>query len=125
MIEDGNGQSEIAAIGLLVNEEEFLLKQVYVTDKHMKERNVIRSVFPNAALTICLFHTLRTINREITCEKRNITPKQRDDIKQIFQNLTYCKTQSDYDSMYQQLQAMAPESVMEYYNKNWHAIRNE
>uniref|UniRef100_A0A2S2PUJ1 Protein FAR1-RELATED SEQUENCE n=1 Tax=Schizaphis graminum TaxID=13262 RepID=A0A2S2PUJ1_SCHGA len=27
--------------------------------------------------------------------------------------------------MYQHLQAMAPESVMEYYNKNWHAIRNE
>ena len=99
--------------------------RVYVTDKGMKERNVIRSVFPNAALTICLFHTLRTFNREITCEKRNITPKQRDDIKQIFQNLTYCKTQSDYDSIYQHLQAMAPESVMEYYNKNWHAIRNE
>ncbi|KAF0704876.1 chromatin modification-related protein YNG2-like, partial [Aphis craccivora] len=27
--------------------------------------------------------------------------------------------------MYQHLQAMAPESVMEYYNKNWHAICNE
>jgi len=141
MIEDGNGQSEIAAIGLLVNEEEVTLRwffetfkknnptsiktRVYVTDKDMKERNVIRSVFPNAALTICLFHTLRTFNREITCEKRNITPKQRDDIKQIFQNLTYSKTQSDYDSMYHHLLAMAPESVMEYYNKNWHDIRNE
>jgi len=141
MIEDGNGQSEIAAIGLLVNEEEITLRwffetfkktnpisintRVYVTDKDMKERNVIRTVFPNAALTICLFHTLRTFNREVTSEKRNITPKQRDDIKQIFQNLAYCKTQLEYDSMYHHLQAMAPESIMEYYNKNWHAIRNE
>ncbi len=89
MIEDSNGQSEIAAIGLLVNEEEVTLRwffetfkknnpvstkiRVYVTDKDMKERNVIRSV--------CLFHTLRTFNQEITCEKRNITPKHRDDIK--------------------------------------------
>jgi len=97
MIEDSNGQSEIAAIGLLVNEEEVTLRwffetfkknnpvstkiRVYVTDKDMKERNVIRSVFSNAGLTICLFHTLRTFNQEITCEKRNITPKQRDDIK--------------------------------------------
>jgi len=141
MTEDGNGQSEVAAIGLLVNEEEITLRwffetfkknnpasiktRAYVTDKDMKERNVIRSVFPNAALTICLFHTLRTFNREIACEKRNITPKQIDDIKQIFQNLTCCKTQLEYDSVYHHLQAMAPESIMEYYDKNWHAIRNE
>lgn len=141
MTEDGNGQSEIAAIGLLVNEEELTLRwffeifkknnpisiktRVYVTDKDMKERNVIREVFPNSSLTICLFHTLRTFNREITCEKRNITPKERDDVKLIFQELAYCKSEEEYDVIYSRLQSIAPESIINYYNKNWHDIRNE
>ncbi|CAI6358456.1 unnamed protein product [Macrosiphum euphorbiae] len=141
MTEDGNGQSEIAAIGLLVNEEESTLRwffetfkknnpisiqtRVYVTDKDMKERNVIRQVFPNSSLTICLFHTLRTFNREITCEKRNITPKERDDVKLIFQELTYCKSEEEYDMIYSRLQSIAPESIINYYNKNWHNIRKE
>jgi hypothetical protein len=49
----------------------------------MKERNVIKQVFFDAELTICLFHTLKTIGREITHVKRNITPKERDNVKEI------------------------------------------
>jgi len=70
----------------------------------MKEINVIKQVFRNAALTICLFHTLRTFNREITYDKRNITPNERDTIKELIQSIVYCK------------------SEMEYYSKNWHRI---
>ncbi|XP_003245327.1 uncharacterized protein LOC100571585 isoform X2 [Acyrthosiphon pisum] len=141
MTEDGNGQSEIAAIGLLVNEEEVTLRwffetfkkknpisaqtRVYVTDKDMKERNVIKQVFPNSALTICLFHTLRTFNREITCDKRNITPNERDTVKEVIQSIVYCKSEMEYNNLYQHLKTIAPETVMEYYNKNWHLIRDE
>ncbi|CAH1738143.1 unnamed protein product [Aphis gossypii] len=141
MTEDGNGQSEIAAIGLLVNEEEITLRwffetfkkynpisaktRVYITDKDMKERNVIKQVFPNAALTICLFHTLKTFNREITCDKRNITPNERDTAKEIIQNIIYCKSELEYDKLYKHLKTVAPETVIEYYNKNWHGIRDE
>lgn len=39
-----------------------------------------------------------------------------------FQNLTYCNTQEEYDSVHHHLQAMAPESIMEYYNKSWHGM---
>ncbi|KAE9539738.1 hypothetical protein AGLY_004990 [Aphis glycines] len=52
----------------------------------MKERKEIKQVFPEVSLTICLFHTLRTINREITCDKRNVTPDERDSAKEIIQN---------------------------------------
>ncbi|KAL5239021.1 hypothetical protein ACI65C_006431 [Semiaphis heraclei] len=123
MTEDGNGQSEIAAIGLLVNEEEITLRwffetlkkynpisaktRVYITDKDMKERNVI------------------TFNREITCDKRNMTPNERDTAKEIIQNIIYCKSELEYDNLYQHLKTVAPETVIEYYNKNWHGIRDE
>ncbi|KAE9535724.1 hypothetical protein AGLY_007625 [Aphis glycines] len=117
--EDGNRQSEKAAIGLLVNEEEITLRwffktflkknpisaktRVYVTDKDMKERNVIKKVFPNAALTIFLFHTLRTFNRELTCDKRNITSNERDAVKELIQNIVYCKSELEYENLYQNL----------------------
>ncbi|KAE9528591.1 hypothetical protein AGLY_012166 [Aphis glycines] len=101
--EDGNGQSEIAEIGLLVNEEEQTLRWFFKRLKNliqfqlilgdMKERKVIKQVFPEVSLTICLFHTLRTINREITCDKRNVTHDERDSTKEIIQNLVYCKSE--------------------------------
>jgi len=62
----------------------------------MKERLVIREVFPNAFLEICLFHNLRTFNRELTCEKRGITPKVRDQVKSIFEKLCYSKNEEEY-----------------------------
>jgi len=99
LIEDGNGQSEIAALGLLVNEQRDTLQwffnkfkecnpacsntRVFITDKDMKERSVIKSLFPTSRLVICLFHTLRTFNREITCEKLGITPDERDNSKRL------------------------------------------
>jgi len=58
-------------------------------------------------------------------QKRNITPKERDDVKLIFQELTYCKSEEEYDMRYTRLQSIPPESIINYYNKNWHNIRKE
>lgn len=141
LLEDGNGQSEVGGIGLLVNEEyETLLWffqtfkrlnsastliRLFVSDKDMKERSVIREVFPNASLEICLFHSLRTFNRELTCEKRGITPKVRDQVKSIFEKLCYSKNEEEYSCFYKHLQEVAPNSVLEYFDNNWHDLRNE
>jgi len=107
LIEDGNGQSEIAALGLLVNEQRETLQwffnkfkecnpacsntRVFITDKDLKERSVIKSLFPTSRLVICLFHTLCTFNREITCEKLGIMPDERDNSKKFIEQLCYCK----------------------------------
>ena len=45
-----------------------VLEKVKLTDKDMTEREVLAEKIPNAALMICLFHTLRTFHREITTE---------------------------------------------------------
>ena len=68
-------QSEVAAVGILADEEAVTLRwfvetyksnntqwhntKVMMTDKDLKERNILRSVFPDACLLICLFHILR------------------------------------------------------------------
>ena len=74
LVEDGNGQSEVAAAFLLVEENEQSLScvienfkqknpqwehtRVLMADKDMTEREVLSAKFPNAQLLICLFHTL-------------------------------------------------------------------
>lgn len=141
MVEDGNGESEVAALGLMTNEEKETLRwffetfkkfngrskdtKFFMTDKDMTERQVIKETFPNVSLGICLFHVLRTFNREITCEKQNVTPDQRDQLKQIFEKMCYAQCEDDYNSLFQHLQSKAPKSVFEYFLKNWHHIRRE
>lgn len=76
LVEDGNGQSEVAAVFLLLEETEQSIKsmigifkkhnlqwpatRVLMTDKDMLERDVLSNEFPSAELTICLFHTFRS-----------------------------------------------------------------
>jgi len=141
LIEDGNGQSEIAALGLLVNEQRETLQwffnkfkecnpacsntRVFITDKDLKERSVIKSLFPTSRLVICLFHTLRTFNREITCEKLGITPDERDSSKKFIEQLCYCKNEKEYQEIHTIFLSQAPHQVKMYFEKNWHDIREE
>ena len=41
--------------------------KVIISDKDFTERMVFKKEFPDASLIICLFHTLRTLKREVTC----------------------------------------------------------
>jgi len=99
--------------------------RLYITDKDMTKRKAIKEVFQNINLSICLFHTLKTFNREITCEKQCITPSQRDQCKKVFQDMCYATTEDCYFKLYEHLQSVAPSSVLNYFNKNWHFIKNE
>ncbi|CAI6347801.1 unnamed protein product [Macrosiphum euphorbiae] len=131
LVEDGNGQSEIASIGLLVNELHETLKwffqtfqknnpasintNVFMTDKDMNERKVINDIFPDAKLLICLFHALRTFHREITCDKLGITPQERDQSKVLFEKLCYSDNEEEYQKLYDTLRSFAPSQVMDYF----------
>jgi len=83
MVEDGNGESEVAALRLMTNEEKETLRWFFETFKKFNgksedtkfftaERQVIKETFSNVSLGF--FHVLRTFNSEITCEKQNVTP---------------------------------------------------
>ena len=73
LVEDGNGQSETAAVFLLLQETEQSIKsmigifkrhnpqwpatRVLMTDKDMLERDVLSNEFLSAELSTFLFHT--------------------------------------------------------------------
>ncbi|CAL8258529.1 unnamed protein product [Arctogadus glacialis] len=70
-------------------------------------------------------HTLRTFRREITAEKLGLKQDQRLSILEIVQKLTYASSEEEYDRLYGTLVGMNNESVLNYYNTNWHSIKEQ
>ena len=141
LVVDGNGQSEIIAIYITSLEtEEAITKMVQVfkannscwdmtrvvmTDKDLIERAVFRNEFPKSSLLICLFHTLRSFKREITCEKLSIRAGEREHALELITAIAYSKSELKYNENYQLLLQSGMQSVISYYNNNWHPIRYE
>ena len=84
---DGNGHSEIVLfLEPIKGKEEisqmicwfkelnpkWISTKVIMSDKEFTVRRVFTEEFPNAVLQICLFHTLQSLRREITCDKMGI-----------------------------------------------------
>lgn len=137
---DGNGTTEIVALAICKSESraviEFVLdsfKEInpnwtkikcVIGDKDFADRIVYKEKFIGVALQICLFHVLRTFNREISA-KRGITKDERQKALEILQRLCYASSYDYYDEQYEKLCQLNIESVTEYYNTNWHSIKDE
>lgn len=138
---DGNGETEIIAAFIVTSEEEHMIRQmiqifktknpkwtdikVILTDKDMVERTVFSEEIPNSNLQICLFHVLRTFKREITTEKMGITGGERTTVLEIIQKLAYSRSENEYNTHYEELQATQLHNVLRYYDTNWDHIRKQ
>ena len=138
---DGNGESEIVCLWVVQNEdkvtitnlfaefkrcnENATLVQCVMTDKDMTERDVIKEQFPQAGLAICLFHTLRTMRREISCDKLGISQGERVMCLELLSKMAYSKSEEAYQEYYEELTQCAPRNVLDYFESNWHCIRHE
>ena len=134
LAEDGNGESEIVAIFLVANEEGSTIRKMVeifkkcnpswakYKDKDFTEREVFASEFPEAKLLICLFHTQRTFRREVTTEKMGITSEERNLCLEILQKMTYARNLEQYEELHTELRATEIESVVSYFEENWHPI---
>src|SRR6218665_275992 len=81
--------------------------------------------FLDAALLICLYHTLRTFRREVTCDKIGITSSQREECLTILQALAYAADEEAYQRHMDQLVALGYEKVIKYVKDSWEPIRDE
>ena len=98
---------------------------VVITDKDFVEWNVFNEEFPNGALHICLFHVLISMQREVSCEKLELRPGEQDHALKLLTRLAYATSEEEYSEQYKILLETCPQSVIAYYNSNWHVIRNE
>ena len=84
---------------------------VIMADKDTGERDVLKQCIPNASVLICLFHTLRSFRREITCEKMGISSGQRSMCLELLQKMCYAYSEMEYNDLYSQLQSCTPKDV--------------
>ncbi|XP_065675991.1 uncharacterized protein LOC136092182 isoform X2 [Hydra vulgaris] len=140
-LKDKYSESEVAAICLITNEDAASLSwfvetfkrnncswsktNAIMTDKDLIERDVVRASFPDASLLLCLFHTLRTFNREISSVKLGITSGQRMSCLELIQKLAYARSEAQYNEFYEIFVSSSPTAVLDYFINNWHNIRNE
>ena len=59
----------------------------------------------------------------MTCEKLGLHPGDRDNALEILTKLTYSKSEKEYLENYECLLKSGLQSVIDYYNDNWHLIR--
>ena len=96
-----------------------------MTDKDVTERSVCSAQIPSAILVICLFHTLRSFCHEVTLEKMGITSGQRNLCLEIMQQMAYAHDEDECMDLYHNFQVNAPCSVLNYFNEQWHSIRDQ
>lgn len=138
---DGNGETEIASLYICKSEsregvgamievfKEFnpnwSKTKVFIGDKDFADRSIYTEKYPDAVLQICLYHVLLTFHREVTTTKREITADQRLCALEILQRIVYSQSSESYDAIYQELCDLDLEHVTNYFNANWHPIRDE
>lgn len=136
-----NGESEIVAVFLTAHEDALTLQTVMaqfkmknaawnqvrtiLTDKDMAEREAIRQMFPQASLLLCLFHVLRAMGHEVTTLKMHISEQQRGASLALLQRLAYANSENEYSELRNSLHATAAQSIVNYYEANWHHCRRE
>ena len=138
---DGDGLSEIAAMFLLAEETKEVVQsaiqifkktnpswnktKVILSDKDFTERDAFVGCFPGAALNICLYHTLRSFRREVTCEKMGITAAERLRALEILSRIAHSKSQQAYDKHLNELKNTKLKSVIDYVLINWEPIKKQ
>ena len=140
LVVDGNGESEVIALWLVVHEDKMTISHLMdiflkhndttktkciMADKDMVERSVIAEKIPSAVLMICLFHTLRSFRREITSDKMGISAAQRITVLEIISKLVYARDEEEYMKFYRQLRESNLNQVIEYFEDNWHGIKEQ
>ncbi|KAG1674488.1 Zinc finger SWIM domain-containing protein 3 [Nymphon striatum] len=138
---DGNSESEVICLWLVATEDRNTISNlmdkfkkrnskwtdinVIMSDKDMTERDVLTEKLPGAEILICLFHTLRSFRREVSTEKLGISSGERNMCLEMLGKITHAKSEDGYQNLYDDFLRSAPRSVLDYYNHNWHDIRDQ
>ncbi|CAK9303848.1 unnamed protein product [Gordionus sp. m RMFG-2023] len=99
--------------------------QIILSGTDVAGHQAYKDAFPGVEIEICLFHVFQSFRREITIKKRNILDVQVKPILKILKKMVYASTLARYTKFYRRFESMQVEEVLEYYNKNWHPIREE
>lgn len=98
--------------------------EVVMSDKDFTERDASKC-FPDAQLPICLYHTMRYMRREVTCEKMGITSAERSRLLELLQNMAYSFSEENYMENVEKLKCTKMKAVIDYFMENWYPIKEQ
>ena len=96
--------------------------RVVMSDKDFTECTVFKKEFPSASLLISLFHTLRSLKREVSCEKLGLLPGECDHALELLTAIVYSSSPQQYEDKNKDLKVSGVKSVIDCYDTNWHPI---
>ena len=138
---DGDGSSEIVGLFILAEEMQSVIEsavnifkrfnprwtdtKVIMSDKDFTERDAFKNCFPEASFNICLYHTLQSFRREITCEQLGVISAERLRCLELVSKLAYAKSQKEFDTHWYEMKATKLSSIIEYLELNWLPIKQQ
>ncbi|KAG1683753.1 Zinc finger SWIM domain-containing protein 3 [Nymphon striatum] len=141
VVVDGNGETEIVAVYIVVTDDKDTLKclldmfkqhnpawteiKTVLTDKDMTERSVFLEVMPLIKLQLCLSQVLKAMRREIHCEKLGIRIEEKNRCLEIIRKIAYSNSEDEYSDNVQTLKDTNIQPVIEYFEESWHDIHTE
>ena len=130
---DGNGAGQVVAHALLRNEHQetlhlFLSKlkelnsatiqtKLFIVDKDFNEMAVLRELWPDAEVFLCLFHVLKSLKQRIAILA--ISQEKKEELKNLCQDLVDSRTEDSYDDAFAKLREKAAEECVKYFAENW------
>ena len=96
-----------------------------MSDQDFNERDPFSICFPSAKFLTCLYHTLRLLRREVTCEKMGITLAERSHCLEILQAIAYSHTKDEHNSNVNLLRNTKIKSVIDYCQENWLPVKEQ
>ena len=135
---DGNNNVNVVGLFVTLNESTTSLRcilrsfqegnpawqrtRVILTDKDMAERTVFAELFPSASLQLCLFHTIRNFQREITTRKMNMSSTDREKALTLLRSMAIVPSVEQFEKLLKQLGDIENQSLQRYFNKCWEPI---
>ena len=94
--------------------------KLFIVDKDFSEVAVLRELWPDTEVFLCLFHVLKSLKQD--CQPCNFSRKRKEkkeQLKNLCQDLVYSRTEDSYDDAFAKLRQKAPEEFLKYFEGNW------
>lgn len=142
VIEDPKGRGQVIGVGLLSTEEKETFRWMmeafqeenrslchditsFMSDKDLTARPVLHQLFPNVPTYICRFHVIKTFKKIVNEPEMKLLKCQKKQALTILENLCYTRSDKHYQQLYNLLRKVCPSQLIQYYDQNWHNIRDE
>ena len=133
LVMDGNGEGRVVAHAILKNDRQETLRhflvqfkehnpcvqdsRVFLVDKDFNETVLLKEIWSEAQVFLCLFHVLKALKVRIS--QLPLPQSSKDTLRQLAQKVVYSHSEEQYSAALTALQLSAPAEFVQYFADNW------